>query len=520
MEAVETDENVVHAAEDMVAEGAPVFAHGAAPSVGDDGGEADEADEVAGDVFDVVVVGAGPTGENLADRAHAGGLSVAIVEHELVGGECSYWACMPSKALLRPIGALSDARRVAGAAQAVAGPADAAAVLARRDEFAHDWKDDGQVYWLTKAGLHLVRGHGRLDGARRVVVRTPDGAERVLTARHAVALCTGTQASVPDLPGVAEAKVWTSREATSAKSVPARLAVIGGGVVAVEMATAWQALGSEVTMLVRDDKLLAGMEPFAGQIVTEGLIENGVDVRFGASATAVRRKDNGAVELTLAGGGTLSADEVLFATGRHPATADLGLESVGLKPGGWLDVDDTGLVQGVDGAWLHAAGDLNHRALLTHQGKYQGRIFGGAIVDRALGRALDTEPWGRSVATADLRAVTQVVFSDPEAAAAGLTLEQAQREGLRVRAVDYDLGQVAGAALYADGYRGRARAVVDLDREVLVGVTFVGPGVAELVHSAAMAVAGEVPLSRLWHVVPAYPTIGEVWLRLLETYRG
>jgi pyruvate/2-oxoglutarate dehydrogenase complex dihydrolipoamide dehydrogenase (E3) component len=513
------DENVEQAAEDMVAEGAPVFPHGAAPSVGDDG-LADTIDPADGEVFDVIVVGGGPTGENLADRAHAGGLSVAVVEHELVGGECSYWACMPSKALLRPVAAVADARRVGGARQAVAGGLDVAAVLARRDAFAADWKDDGQVDWLAKAGLCLVRGHARLDGEKRVVVRAPDGAERVLTARHAVALCTGTQASVPDLPGVAEAGVWTSREATSAKQVPGRLAVIGGGVVAVEMATAWRALGSEVTMLVRDDRLLGAMEPFVGEIVAENLRTDGVDVRFGESATAVERRDDGTVELTLPGGGTFSADEVLFATGRRPATGDLGLDTVGLKPGGWVEVDDTGLAKGVDGAWLYAAGDLNHRALLTHQGKYQGRIFGGAICDRAFGRALDTEPWGRSVATADLHAVTQVVFSDPEASAAGITLRQAQDQGLRVRAVDYDLGQVAGAALYADDYRGRARAVVDLDREVLVGVTFVGPGVAELVHSAAMAVAVEIPVSRLWHVVPAYPTIGEVWLRLLETYRG
>ena len=514
------DENVVHAAEDMVAEGAPVFPHGAAPSIGDDGEPADTIDPADGEVFDVIVVGAGPTGENLADRVHAGGLSVAVVEGELVGGECSYWACMPSKALLRPVAAVGDARHVDGAEQAVTGRLDVAAVLARRDGFASNWKDDGQVDWLAKAGLCLVRGHGRLDGERRVVVRTPDGGERVLTARHAVALCTGTQASVPDLPGVAGAKVWTSREATSAKQAPRRLAVVGGGVVAVEMATAWRALGSEVTMLVRDDRLLGGMEPFVGEIVAETLAEDGVDVRFGESVTAVERHDDGTVELAISGGGTLSADEVLFATGRRPATADLGLDSVGLKPGSWLDVDDTGLVQGVNGTWLYAAGDLNHRALLTHQGKYQGRIFGGAIADRAVGRELDTAPWGRSVATADVHAVTQVVFSDPEAAAAGITLQQARDQGLRVRAVDYDLGSVAGAALYADGYRGRARAVVDLDREVLVGVTFVGPGVAELVHSAAMAVAAEVPLRRLWHVVPAYPTIGEVWLRLLETYRG
>ncbi|MEV4675975.1 MULTISPECIES: dihydrolipoyl dehydrogenase family protein [Actinomadura] len=470
------------------------------------------------DEFDVVVVGAGPTGENLADRAHAGGLSVAVVESELVGGECSYWACMPSKALLRPAAALADARRLPGAREAAGGTLDAAAVLERRDEFTSHWKDDGQVDWLKGAGLVLVRGRGRLDGVKRVAVETPDGGRRVLTARHAVAVCTGTRAALPDLAGLADVRPWTSREATSAARVPARLAVVGGGVVACEMATAWRALGSEVVQLVRGSRLLPRMEPFAGELVAQGLRAAGVDVRFGASVTGVRR--DGPVTLTLDGGETVTADEVLFATGRTPATADLGLETVGLDAGRPIEVDDTGLAAGVPGEWLYAAGDVNGRALLTHQGKYQGRIFGAVIADRAAGRTLDTAEWGRSVATADERAVPQVVFTDPEATAVGLTLEQATRAGHRVRAVDYDLGRVAGASLYADGYQGRARAVVDLDREILLGVTFVGAGVAELLHSATIAVAGEVPVSRLWHAVPAYPTISEVWLRLLETYRG
>ncbi|MEZ0066445.1 pyruvate/2-oxoglutarate dehydrogenase complex dihydrolipoamide dehydrogenase (E3) component [Streptacidiphilus sp. MAP12-20] len=471
------------------------------------------------DEFDVVVLGAGPTGENLADRVHAGGLSVAVVEHELVGGECSYWACMPSKALLRPAAALADARRVAGSREAVTGGLDVAAVLSRRDDFASHWKDDGQVRWLDGVGITLVRGHGRLDGEKRVVVETAEGERRVLVARHAVALCTGTRAALPGLPGLAEARPWTSREATGSPVVPGRLAVVGGGVVAVEMATAWRALGSEVVLLVRGSGLLPRVEEFAGDLVAEGLAAAGVDVRFGESVTGVRRDGGGEVELTLAGGGTLTADEVLFATGRVPATADLGLESVGLPAGKPVEVDDTGLAVGVPGGWLYAAGDVNGRVLMTHQGKYQGRIFGAAIADRAAGRELDLAPWGRSVATADERAVPQVVFTDPEVAAVGLTLDEALNAGRRARAVDYDLGNVAGASLFADGYRGRARAVVDLDRETLLGVTFVGPGVAELLHAATVAVAGEVPIARLWHAVPAYPTISEIWLRLLETYR-
>jgi pyruvate/2-oxoglutarate dehydrogenase complex dihydrolipoamide dehydrogenase (E3) component len=470
------------------------------------------------DEFDVVVLGAGPTGENLAERAHAGGLTVAVVESELVGGECSYWACMPSKALLRPAAALADAQRVAGAREAVTGALDAAAVLRRRDAFASYWKDDGQVDWLEATGITLVRGHGRLGGERRVVVDTPDDRRRVLSARHAVAVCTGTRAAVPELPGLSEARPWTSREATSSSNVPGRLAVIGGGVVAVEMATAWRALGSDVTLLVRGEQLLPKLESFAGELVAESLRAAGVEVRFGVTVTGVRR--DGPVVLTLAGGEALTADEVLFATGRVPATSDLGLESVGLEAGKSIEVDDTGLAVGVPGGWLYAAGDVNGRALLTHQGKYQGRVFGTVIADRAAGRELDLAPWGRSVATADERSLPQVVFTDPEVAAVGLSLEQAEQRGHRVRAVDYDLGNVVGASLFADGYRGRARAVVDLDRETLLGVTFVGSGVAELLHSATIAVAGEVPIARLWHAVPPYPTISEVWLRLLETYRG
>ncbi|MFC9674965.1 MULTISPECIES: dihydrolipoyl dehydrogenase family protein [unclassified Streptomyces] len=468
--------------------------------------------------YDVVVLGAGPVGENVADRARAAGLSAAVVESELVGGECSYWACMPSKALLRPVIAQADARRLPGLRESVQGPLDAPAVLARRDEYTSHWKDDGQVSWLESIGADLYRGKGRLTGARRVTVTGPDGSEQVLTARHAVAVCTGTRAALPDLPGLADVEPWTSREATSARKVPGRLVVVGGGVVAAEMATAWQALGSQVTMLVRGSGLLSRMEPFAGELVMQALAEAGADVRTGVSVKGVTR-EGGTVVTTLGDGSTLESDEILFATGRAPRTEDIGLETIGLEPGSWLPVDDSLRVEG--STWLYAVGDVNRRALLTHQGKYQARIAGAAIAARAQGvPLLETDRWGAHAATADHSAVPQVVFTDPEAGSAGLTLAEAEAAGHRVRAVDYDIASVAGAGLYGDDYRGRARMIVDLDREILLGVTFVGPGVGELVHSATVAVAGEVPIDRLWHVVPSYPTVSEVWLRLLETYRG
>ncbi|MER5428283.1 NAD(P)/FAD-dependent oxidoreductase [Streptomyces sp. NPDC002588] len=462
--------------------------------------------------YDVVVLGAGPVGENVADRTRAAGLTTAVVESELVGGECSYWACMPSKALLRPVIARAEARRLPGLRQAVQGPLDAAAVFARRNWFTGDWTDDGQVDWLSGIGADFYRGHGRLTGPRTVTV-----GERVLTARHAVVVATGTRAVLPDLPGLAEVKPWTSREATSAQAVPGRLVVVGGGVVATEMATLYQALGAQVTVLVRGKGLLDRMEPFAGELVAESLTEAGADVRTGTSVRSVTRSD-GTVVVVTDTGERIEADEILFAIGRAPRTDDIGLETVDLAPGSWLGVDDSLRVTGTD--WLYAVGDVNHRALLTHQGKYQARVAGAAIAARATGTPpAQTGPWSVHAATADHQSVPQVVFTDPEAAAVGLSLAEAEQAGYRVRAVDVDMSSVAGAGLYAEGYKGRARMVVDLEEEILRGVTFVGPGVGELIHSATVAVVGQVPIARLWHAVPSYPTLSEVWLRLLEAFR-
>lgn len=469
---------------------------------------------------DVVVLGAGPIGQNAAERARATGLRVAMVERELVGGECSYWACVPSKALLRPVIALADARRVDGAREAVTGSIDVDGVFGRRNRYVTDWNDSGQADWVSGIGAILVRGHGRLDGPRRVVVTAPGGEKSVLTARHAVVICTGSRAALPDLPGIAEAHPWTNRRATDSSSVPERLAVVGAGGVGVEMATAWRGLGSDVTLLARGSGLLPRMEPFVGELIGRGLIDAGVDVRVGVSVRALRRTDAGHVALELDDGTELEVSEVLFATGRAPLTDDIGLQTVGLAPGSWLDVDDTCRVREIDDGWLYAAGDVNHRALLTHQGKYQGRIAGAAIGARAAGKPLDTKPWGAHATTADHYAVPQAFFTDPEAAAVGLTARQAEDAGHRVRAVDIEIGDVVmGAKLFADGYTGRARMVVDVDQGHLLGVTLVGPGVTELLHSATIAVAGQVPIDRLWHAVPCFPTVSELWLRLLEAYR-
>jgi pyruvate/2-oxoglutarate dehydrogenase complex dihydrolipoamide dehydrogenase (E3) component len=470
--------------------------------------------------YDVIVIGAGSTGENVADRAVKGGLRAVIVEADLVGGECSYWACVPSKALLRPLQALTAAQSVAGAREAVSGSLDVAQVFARRDSFTAHWDDKGQTGWLHSAKIDLVRGHARLEGERKVIVTETNGSTIELTARHAVAVCTGSRAAIPATPGLAKAKPWTSREATSAREAPKRLAIIGGGVVACEMATAWSRLGTqEVAIIERGPRLIPNCEPFASATLQSAFDRRGVTVLTGTTVRRVEQNVDGDVELSLDNGKTIVADEILVAAGRQPKTDNLGLQTVGLEPGSWLEVDDSMRVQAVTGGWLYAAGDVNHRALLTHMGKYQARVCGDAIVARARGKLDDSgpAPWSRHAATADTVAVPQVVFTEPEIAAVGLTEQQARARGLTVRAVDYDIGRVTGASLYADSYAGQARMVVDTDRNVIVGMTFVGPSTGELIQAATIAIVGAVPIDRLWHAVPAYPTISEIWLRLLET---
>ena len=470
--------------------------------------------------YDVIVIGAGSTGENVADRAVKGGLRAVIIEADLVGGECSYWACVPSKALLRPLQALTAARSVAGAREAITGSLDVAQVFARRDSFTAHWNDKGQTDWLNGAKIDLVRGHARLDGERKIVVTEKNGSTIDLAARYAIAVCTGSRAAIPATPGLAEAKPWTSREATSGREAPKRLAIIGGGVVACEMATAWSRLGTkEVTIIQRGPRLIPNCERFAGAALQSAFERRGVTVLTGTTVRRVEQNVDGDVELSLDSGKTIVADEILVAAGRRPQTDNLGLETVGLEPGSWLEVDDSMRVQAVAGGWLYAAGDVNHQALLTHMGKYQARICGDAIVARAKGK-LDSSPapWSRYAATADSAAVPQVIFTEPEVAAVGLTEEQARARGITVRAVDYEIGRVTGASLHADDYTGRARMVVDTDRNVIVGVTLVGPSTGELLHAATIAIVGAVPLDRLWHAVPSYPTISEIWLRLLETF--
>ncbi len=446
--------------------------------------------------FDVVILGAGPAGEVCAGRMADAGLEVAIVEPHLIGGECSFYACMPSKALLRPGELLAEVRRIPGVTEAVTGELDVEAVLKRRDEIIHGLDDSHMEPWLEQRGIAIVREPGRLDGERRV-----RAGDETLVARKAVVVATGTDSLIPPIDGLREAEPWTNREATTAEQVPERLVILGGGVVGVEMAQAYRSLGSQVTLIEASDRLLSREEPFASDDVEQALREAGVDVQTDVKAVGVRAS-GGEVEVDLETGGPARGNQLLVAIGRRPNTTDIGIDSIGLEPGKPIEVDDS--MRAND--WLYAIGDVNGRALLTHMGKYQARVAADVILGE-----------NASCLLVDGQQSPRVVFTDPQVAAVGHTLASAQAAGLNVRAADVSTQGNAGATFYGrNSSAGTSRLVVDEDRGIIVGATFTGPEVAEFLHAATVAVVGEVPLERLFHAIPSFPTRSEVWLYLLE----
>ena len=460
--------------------------------------------------YDVVVIGAGPAGENAADYATRDSSRTALmVERELVGGECSYYACIPSKAMLRPIEVRATAQHLGGLPDGIG--LDVPALLARRDYWVSDYSDAGQEKWAQGAGIEIARGTGRLVGERRVLITSGDGTREV-EARLAVVVATGSSPVIPN--AYAAVKPWGSRDATGIVEVPTSIAVIGGGVVSVEACHWLAALGATVTLLVRGDRLLDRFEPFAADLVADGLRTAGVDVRFGTQVTAARRDGaadtglgkvhGGPVALTI-GGTEEEFAEVLVATGRKPATDQLGLDSIGLTAADFAD-------PAARPDWLHVVGDVGGQAPLTHWGKYKARLVGDLIAARADGLPDPLVP--------DDVPVPQVVFTDPQVASVGITEAEAAARGIDVECVEVDLTSASGTALLRDDAGGTAKLVFAAGGGSLLGATFAGTEVAELLHAATVAIVGHLTPQQLWHAVPSYPTASEVWLRLLEAYRA
>jgi dihydrolipoamide dehydrogenase len=453
--------------------------------------------------FDAIVLGAGPAGEVCAGRLADAGWRVVIAEAHLVGGECSYYACMPSKALLRPAGVLAEASRIPGVPVDADSELDPAAVLTRRDEVIHGGDDSGQLPWLQGRRIELFRGVARFLGEREVAV-----GEATLRAERAIVVATGSRAAMPPIPGLDGVRAWNNRDATTAERVPASMIVLGGGPVGSELSQAWASLGTKVTLIEGGPRLLSREEPFAGEQVAAALRERfAADVRLGAQAESVRAGGAGVI-VELSGGEELAAEELLVAIGRVPSSEDLGLDAAGVETDehGFLETDAR--MQVGEREWLYAIGDVNGRALFTHAGKYQAWI----AAENLLGRPVE--------AISEALGPPRVTFTDPQVAAVGRTLAQARDDGIDAVAIDVATDGTAGASFQGKGTGGTSRLVVDRARDVIVGATFSGFETAEMLQAATVAIVAEVPLARLRHAVTPYPSRSEIWLKLLEAWEA
>jgi pyruvate/2-oxoglutarate dehydrogenase complex dihydrolipoamide dehydrogenase (E3) component len=444
---------------------------------------------VAAEKVDVVVIGMGPGGEDVATRLAQAGLAVAGVEVRLVGGECPYYACVPTKMMVRAADALAEARRVAELAGSAQVRPEWAPVAARiRAEATDNWDDTGAVQRFEKAGGRFVRGRARITAPSEVTVSTSDGA-RVLQAARGIVLNPGTEPAIPPIDGLAGTPYWTNRDAVATEQVPESLIVLGGGPVGCEFAQVFARFGAAVTLLEAGDRLLGGDEPEAGQLLATVFTAEEIGVRTDVSATQVSY-EAGRFTVRLDGGDIVAAQRLLVATGRRSDLAALGVGAVGLdEQARTITVDDR--MRAADRVW--AIGDVTGQGAFTHVSMYQARI---AVAD-ILGRDGDT---------ADYRALPRVTFTDPEVGAVGLTETRARQRGVRVRTGLARIPSSARGWIHKTGNQGLIKLVEDADRGVLVGATSAGPAGGEVLGALAVAVHAEVPTSRLRQMIYAYPT--------------
>ncbi|KAI9725372.1 MAG: Dihydrolipoyl dehydrogenase [Chrysothrix sp. TS-e1954] len=475
---------------------------------------------LASTTYDVIYIGSGWSANVSASRLIKAGLSAVMVESELFGGDCPFWACIPSKALLRPGEAFQEAAGVGGVRQRldISKGLDVGGVLERRNAWTANWQDDKMITPVYEGfGATLVRGQGRLTGVKTVEVTNSTGGSVTLHARQAVVVCTGSYASIPDIPGLVDAKPWTPREVTSANSIPNHLVVLGAGAVGCEMASAYSQFGKKVSLICSASEILPKVDQEAGAIVRKRFEKQGVDVYLSTTVTKVQRDASGVVTIHVDGKQPIMADEILVAVGRKSRTEALGLEPFDIKvDGSPIPVEEDLSVASVPGHWLYAAGDVNGRALLSHTSKYHGRILADDIIARLNGHAKAPSAWASNAATADQVAVPQVVFTLPEIASVGLTRKAAAKSGRKVREVT-SMARTEGAELRMDGYEdGWAQWIVDETSNKLLGATFVGDNVTDLLHASTVAIVGGLTLDRIAHAIPAFPTMSEVYLNLLE----
>ncbi|EMF01675.1 NAD(P)/FAD-dependent oxidoreductase [Streptomyces mobaraensis NBRC 13819 = DSM 40847] len=437
---------------------------------------------------DVVVIGMGPGGEHVAGRLAEAGLRVVGVEVELVGGECPYWGCVPSKMMIRAGGLLAEARRIPGMAGAARVEPDWSPVASRiRDEATDDWNDQVAADRFRDKGGRLARGRGRLTGPRTVTVDGPGGG--VFEAARGVVLATGTKPQIPPVPGLDAVPYWTNRDAIAATEPPGSLLVLGGGSIGVELAQVYGRFGTRVTVVEAMGSLVPADEPEAAALLTEVLAAEGITIRTDARAAAARH-DGDAFVLVLESGEELTADRLLVATGRRADLRDLGLETVGLDPTArWVRTD--GRMRAADGLW--AAGDVTGHGAFTHVAMYEAEIVAREIL-------------GEPGPGADYRALPRVTFTDPEIGAVGLTEGQARDRGLRVRTGLAKVPSSARGWIHKAGNQGVIKLVEDVDRGILVGATTAGPAGGEMLYGLAVAVQAEVPVETLRHMIYAYPT--------------